>query len=90
MESLEYCRSVCILSSSVCDPVRLIDVHGRFELDADPELLFSVENTYKTTDKSSKTKPLPFHNISMSPNDQVVATVTGSNINVSPGHSLIG
>lgn len=55
----------------------------RFELDADAEILFSVDNTYKITDKSSKTKPLPFNMISLSPNDLVVATVTGTNINVS-------
>jgi WD40 repeat protein len=57
-----------------------IDV--RFELDADAEILFSVDNTYKITDKSSKTKPLPFNMISLSPNDLVVATVTGTNINL--------
>lgn len=67
----------------------MLNIANRFEVGADPELLFSVENTHKITDKSSKTKPLPFHIISMSPNDQVVATVTGSSVNVSYNYACL-
>jgi hypothetical protein len=58
-------------------------------LNADTELLFSVENAHTSTDaKTQKTKALPFSMITVSPNDQIVVTVTGSVVDVSQIYSL--